>query len=532
MSITLQPLIAHDVFVSYGARMVLRGVDLRASPGQRVGLVGENGSGKSTLMRVLAGEHHPDGGTVRRPVDLVHLPQEPVFAPGTTVGAVFDRALAPLHEAVRSVERLGVALARGWDEQPYVDALAWAEDHEAWDADRRADLAAERLGVMFLDRAREVETLSGGERSRVAMAAVLTRRPGCLLLDEPTNHLDDTAVDLVEQMCIDMPGVVVVASHDRVFLDRVCTHLVDLDPAALGIDGEGGNRFSGGFTDYLRVKASARARWQQAYKEQQDELARLRAATHVKHRDVAPGRGPRDNDKFITKFKGARVDRTVARRIHDAERRLEVAEREAVSRPSDPLRMRATLTDSGGAVEVSGLHVTHRLTLEALSLGTGSRLLVSGANGSGKSTLLQVLAGRVRPDAGRVAVTGRVGLLEQDTRFADPSATAREAYALAVGTHRAEEISLRSLGLLPPAAQDSPVGALSTGQQRRLALATLLANPPDLLLLDEPTNHLSLTLVTELEEAMETATGTVLVASHDRWLRQRWSGELLTLTSS
>jgi macrolide transport system ATP-binding/permease protein len=194
--------------------------------------------------------------------------------------------------------------------------------------------------------------------------------------------------------------------------------------------------------------------------------------------------------------------------------------------------MRATLTDSGGAVEVSGLRVTDRLTLAALSLGKGSRLLVSGANGSGKSTLLHVLAGRVRPSSGSVTVTGRVGLLEQDTRFPIPSATAREVYALAVGAQRAEEISLRSLGLLSPATHGTPVGALSTGQRRRLALATLLANPPDLLLLDEPTNHLSLTLVTELEEAMETSTGTVLVASHDRWLRQRWSGEFLPLPAS
>jgi macrolide transport system ATP-binding/permease protein len=138
----------------------------------------------------------------------------------------------------------------------------------------------------------------------------------------------------------------------------------------------------------------------------------------------------------------------------------------------------------------------------------------------------------VRPSSGSVTVTGRVGLLEQDTRFADPGATAREAYALAVGAGRAEEVSLRSLGLLPPASHDTAVGALSTGQQRRLALAMLLANPPDLLLLDEPTNHLSLTLVTELEEAMQTSPGTVLVASHDRWLRQRWNGEFLTLTAS
>ena len=531
MSANLSSLVANDVLVAYGARNVLRGVDVRASPGQRLGLIGENGSGKSTLLRVLAGEQQPDGGTVRRPVDLAHLPQEPVFAPGATVGSVLEQALAPLHEAVLALERLAAALEHGGSQQAYADALAWAEDHDAWGADRRAEVAAERLGVAALDRSRPVESLSGGERSRVAMAAVLTRRPACLLLDEPTNHLDDAAVDLVERTCLDLPGVVVTASHDRVFLDRVCTHLLDLDPAALGTDGRGGNRFTGGFSQYLQVKASARVRWQQAYEEQQAELSRLRAATQVQDRDVAAGRGPRDNDKFITKFKGARVERTVARRVHDAERRLEVAEREALPRPPLPLRLQARLTGSGGAIDISGLRVDERLSLDALSLAEGGRLLVTGANGSGKSTLLSVLAGRLLPSAGSVQVTGRVGLLEQDTHFADPRISARDVYAEAVGIERAEQVPLRSLGLLPPAAFATPIGALSTGQQRRLALAVLLADPPDLLLLDEPTNHLSLALVTELEEALATATGTIVIASHDRWLRRRWEGERLALTA-
>jgi macrolide transport system ATP-binding/permease protein len=531
LSASRQSLVAVDILVQYGARTVLRGVDLRASPGQRVGLIGENGSGKSTLLRVLAGEQQSGGGTVRRPADLAHLPQDPVFASGATVGSVLEEALAPLHRAVREVERLGTALAHGGSQQAYADALAWAEDHDAWDADRRAEVAAERLGVAELDLSRPVATLSGGERSRVAMAAVLTRRPDCLLLDEPTNHLDDAAVDLVEQTCLELPGVVVVASHDRVFLDRVCTHLVDLDPAALGTDGQGGNRFTGGFSDYLQVKATARARWEQTYQDQQEELGRLRAATAVKDRDIAPGRGPRDNDKFVTKFKGARVERTVARRIHDAERRRDVAERQALPRPPAPLQLRANLTGCGGAVEVSGLRVAGRLALDALSLPAGGRLLVSGANGTGKSTLLSVLAGRLSPSTGSVQVSGRVGLLEQDTGFARPHVSASAAYAAAVGVERAEQVPLRSLGLLPAAAHATPVGALSTGQQRRLALALLLADPPDLLLLDEPTNHLSLALVTELEQALVTSTGTVVIASHDRWLRRRWDGERLALTA-
>jgi macrolide transport system ATP-binding/permease protein len=529
MSANLSSLVAVDVLVAYGDRTVLSGVDLRASPGQRVGLIGENGSGKSTLLRVLAGEQRPGGGSVQRPSDLAYLPQEPVFAPGATVGSVLEQALIPLRKAVLEVERLAAALEHGGSRRAYAAALAWAEDHSAWDADRRAEVAAELLGVAGLERGRGVVTLSGGERSRVAMAAVLIRRPACLLLDEPTNHLDDTGVELVERTCLELPGVVVIASHDRVFLDRVSTHLVDLDPAALGTDGRGGSRFAGGFSDYLKVKVSARNRWEQVYEQQQQELGRLRAATRVLDRDVAPGRGPRDNDKFVTKFKGARVERTVSRRIHDAERRLAVAEREALPRPPRPLRLQVRLAGGGGAVEVNGLKVAGRLLLGRLSLPEGGRLLVSGANGSGKSTLLAVLAGRVRPDTGDVTASGRVGLLEQDTRFAVPQASVRDVYTEALGVERAEQVPLRSLGLLPAAVAETSVGALSTGQQRRLALAVILADPPDLLLLDEPTNHLSLALVTELEEALVTATGTVVIASHDRWLRRRWEGEQLVL---
>jgi macrolide transport system ATP-binding/permease protein len=523
--------VAVDLFVAYGDRIVLNGVDLRASAGQRLGLIGENGSGKSTLLRVLAGEQQPDGGTVQRPLDLAHLPQEPVFAPGATVGSVLARSLAPMHEAVRTLEQLAAALADGGSQQAYADALAWAEDHDAWGADRRAEIAAERLGVAGLERSRPVETLSGGERSRVAMAAILTRRPDCLLLDEPTNHLDDDAVDLVEQTCLELPGVVVVTSHDRVFLDRVCTHLVDLDPAALGTDGLGGNRFAGGFTAYLQVKVAARARWEQAYLSQQDELARLRVATQVRDRDVAPGRGPRDNDKFVTKFQGGRVERTVARRVHDAERRLAEAERLALPSPPPPLRLRVRAAPTGppGTAEISDLRVGRRLSLAGLSLKAGDRLLVSGPNGSGKSTLLHVLAGRLPASSGSVEVSGRIGLLEQDTWFTDPQRPAGRVYAQALGPQRAEEIPLNSLGLLPPSLQETPVGALSTGQRRRLALALVLADPPGLLLLDEPTNHLSLALVTELEEALGAAVGTVVIASHDRWLRRRWDGQRLEL---
>ena len=178
-----------------------------------------------------------------------------------------------------------------------------------------------------LDRGRQVSTLSGGERTRLALAALMVTRPACVLLDEPTNHLDEPAMELLEDFLIALPGIVVVASHDRMFLDRVCTDIVDLDPTALGTDGRGGRRFGGGFSRYLDVQADARTRWERTYLEQQQEIAELRRQAAIDTSAIAHNRGPRDNDKFIYQFKGPRWTGQLSRRVHDAARRLAIAER-------------------------------------------------------------------------------------------------------------------------------------------------------------------------------------------------------------
>jgi macrolide transport system ATP-binding/permease protein len=181
-------------------------------------------------------------------------------------------------------------------------------------------------------------------------------------------------------------------------------------------------------------------------------------------------------------------------------------------------------------VQVRDLVVDRRLALDRLDVTAGQHLLVSGPNGSGKSTLLGVLSGRLEPTSGSVFVTAhRVTELEQDVRFADPGRSARATYDALVGEARAADTPLRELGLVPPDRHATPVALLSVGQRRRLGLAVEIAAEPDLLLLDEPTNHLSLALAGEIEEALETSPGTVVVASHDRWLRRRWEGAELML---
>jgi macrolide transport system ATP-binding/permease protein len=538
---TIPTLHVSGLDVVFGTRRVLHDIDLTAQPGRRIGLVGENGSGKSTLLRAVAGSLPGRAlvtGTIEGPADLAMLGQEPAFRHDQTIGEVLAGALSPLRRLVAAVERLSLELSDESDEPAqtaYAVALDRAVAHDAWDADRRAAEAAERLGLGVLEPGRRIGTLSGGQRTRLALATLMTTRPDCLLLDEPTNHLDDDAIDLLAAFLRDLPGVVLLASHDRVLLDDVCTDLFDLDPSEVGTDGQGGRRFGGGWTAYEEHRAGARRRWEETYAAQQEELARLREGTKIDSSAIAHNRPPRDNDKFIYGFKGANVQRTLARRKRDAHRRLDEAEREQVRKPRPPLRLRADLTGGGAAgrvVQVRDLVVAERLALERLDVTVGEHLLVSGANGSGKSTLLGVLSGRLEPSSGSVFVTAhRVAELVQDVRFAEPGRSAVATYDALVGAERAARTPLRDLGLVPPDRLVTPVALLSVGQRRRLGLAVAIAAAPDLLLLDEPTNHLSLALAGEIEEALQTTAGTVVVASHDRWLRRRWAGAELRLNA-
>jgi macrolide transport system ATP-binding/permease protein len=535
---TLFPLQAKDVVFGYGIRVVLDGVSLTASAGQRLGLVGENGTGKSTLLRLLAGLEEPRSGEVLRGPDVGFLLQELPYRMDATFADVVDDALAEIRAATARLDELTAAMTDRPDDGAVLDeygrVLEWAQAHDLWDADRRAKLVCAGLGLGGIEPDRLLGTMSGGQRSRLGLAALLIRRPETLLLDEPTNHLDDAAMEFLERHLTELTGIVVLSSHDRVFLDAVCTDIVDLDPAAADRKAGGAVRYGGSYSDYLGHKKAERARWEQRFADEQEELKELRETVAVTARNVAYGRAPRDNDKFIHKFKGARVQKTISRRVRDAEQRLENLERDQVRKPPAPLRFRASLTGraagDGPAISVRDLEVPGRLRLPRLDVDASSRLLVTGGNGAGKSTLLSVLARRLAPASGTVHFGHgvRVGLLEQDVVFEDPARSAHQVYRDALGE---DAPPLSHLGLLASRDLKQPVGALSVGQRRRLALAVLLAEPPDVLLLDEPTNHVSLTLAEELFAALDTAPGAVVIASHDRWLRRDWAGDHLELAA-
>jgi macrolide transport system ATP-binding/permease protein len=522
---------AKDLVFSYGARIVFDGLSLVAGAGQRLGLVGENGIGKSTLLRLLAGVEEPHGGSVERTGDVGFLLQELPFAMTTRFSEVVDDALAEIRQATVALDRLTEHITERPEDADtlaeYGRVLDWAVAHDLWDADRRAKLVCDGLGLADISPGRALGTLSGGQRSRLGLAALLIRQPSTLLLDEPTNHLDDSGMEFLERHLAALTGVVVLSSHDRVFLDAVCTDIVDLDPAM-----DGPTRYGGTYSAYLDQKRAERARWEQRFAHEQEELKELKESVDVTARSVAHNRPPRDSNKLDYNFFGGRVQKQISRRVRNAQQRLDELKRDQVRKPPAPLRFRGELTGSGVedklALSIRDVDLPGRLQLGRLDIATTSRLLITGGNGAGKSTLLSVLAGVLEPTTGTVhrGRGVRVGLLEQDVVFADPAASARRLYLEAVG---ANGPSLTQLGLLAPKDLDKAAGTLSVGQRRRLALAILLADPPQVLLLDEPTNHISLTLAEELFTALESAPGAVVIASHDRWLRRGWKGERLEL---
>ncbi|WP_229897501.1 ABC-F family ATP-binding cassette domain-containing protein [Streptomyces finlayi] len=503
-----------DVTKRYGDRTVLDRVSLTVRPGEKVGVVGDNGAGKSTLLRLVASRELPDNGslTVTAPGGIGYLAQT-LDLPGTAlVGDAIDLAL-------RDVRELERALRTTEDMEVYGDLLAAFEARGGYEADRLVDTALHHLGEReALDRARPLGTLSGGQRSRLALAATLVSSPELLLLDEPTNDLDDAAVDWLEGRLRAHRGTVVAVTHDRAFLERVTGTVLEVDADLRTV-----HRHGNGYAGYLAAKAAARARWARQHEEWKKELARQSAlaSTHATHLHAIPRKVPRG-------FSGAGAFRARSRahgamgRIRNAQERLQRLTANPVPPPPEPLaftgRIEGQLASTN--VELSDVRVRGRLAIDALTVGPGARLLVTGPNGAGKSTLLELLAGGVDPDSGTVVRPGRVGILRQNT----PYAVTRDQRTVraAQGEERAQ--LLVRYGLFRESDLDTPTSALSTGQRRKLELAALLDGPYDLLLLDEPTNHLSPALVEELEAALASFPGTLVVATHDRRLRAGFAG--------
>ncbi|WP_034383490.1 ABC-F family ATP-binding cassette domain-containing protein [Deinococcus sp. YIM 77859] len=495
-----------DATKEYGPLTVLSGVTLQVQPGDRVGLVGRNGAGKSTLLRLLTGEVLPDSGTVRRApgVRVRALTQDPVFPEGATVDSVLEAAFHDLDALEAELAAAAEAMADGTPESVLRHEEVLEHYARRGGFERRSRKEAVTLAFGFRGREHDpVAGLSGGERTRLALAALLVENPDVLLLDEPTNHLDIVMVEWLEGFLSRYPGAVLVISHDRAFLDAVTNETAYLRGGTLRV-------YPGGYTTF-RAALDAELE-QQAARFEQDAKA------------IAALQASADRMKLwgLGMSKLARRARAMQARVDRMQARATAAP------PPEERTTRITFhAPESGEVVLDARHLTRALGGRSLfrdvnvQLRRGDRVAIIGRNGAGKTTLLRTLLGLTPSDdpRGRVLTGARVsvGYYDQALRGVDPEQTlydvAREYVEKDTEAH-----TLLGTFLFPYDQHDKPARILSGGERARLALLKLAQEDHNLLVLDEPTNHLDMEMVEALEDALTAYTGTLLMVSHDRAL--------------
>ncbi|HUF32895.1 MAG TPA: ABC-F family ATP-binding cassette domain-containing protein [Acidimicrobiales bacterium] len=526
-------LVARDLAVAHGTAQVLDGVDLDVGPRSRVGVVGPNGAGKTTLLRVLAGLQDPDRGTVVRmpPTATVgYLPQEPDRRTDETLYAFLARRTG-VAGAEAALDAATAALAQPDGEEAAMaaaEAYAVALDHllavGGTDLEARAAAVCDDLGLPADRLEAGTAVLSGGEAARASLAAVLLSRFDVFLLDEPTNDLDFAGLDRLERFLDELAGGVVVVSHDRAFLDRTITSVLELDEAS-----HGATLYNGGWSAYLEDRAVARRHAEEAYAVNQ--TARQRLAGRAQTQRLWATTGVRkaktkasDGDKHIRHRAVASSEKQAAkaRQTERAMERLEV-----VDKPWEGWELHleiAAAPRSGDVVaRLDGAEVTlgtFRLGPVDLEVGWGERVALLGPNGSGKTTLLQALLGRVELTAGTrwLGPGVVVGEMEQSRGRFVGDETLLDAFTAASGTLPQEARSLLAKFGMGAEHVARTAATLSPGERTRAALALLMARGVNCLVLDEPTNHLDLPAIEQLEQALDTYDGTLLLVTHDRRL--------------
>ncbi|WP_405088009.1 ABC-F family ATP-binding cassette domain-containing protein [Microbispora sp. NBC_01389] len=516
-------LVAKELAAGHGDRVLFTDLDLVVASGDVVGLVGVNGAGKSTLLRLLAGLDAPEHGSVRLSppaANVGHLPQEPERRPGETVAAFLARRTG-VAAAQRALDAATEALVGGDTGDAYSEALdRWLALGGADLEERAAEVAADLGLTIGLEQ--EMASLSGGQAARVGLASLLLSRYDVFLLDEPTNDLDLDGLDRLERFVTGLRAGTVVVSHDREFLARTVNRVVELDLAQQQI-----RAYGGGYDAYLEEREVARRHAREQYEEYADTRSSLEARARGQRAWMEKGvknarRKAPDGDKLGRKFRTEATEKQAAK-ARQTERMIERLDVVEEPRKEWELRMEIAAAPRSGAV-VATLRGTvvrrggFTLGPVDLQIDWADRVAITGANGSGKTTLLGALLGRVALDEGTATLGPGVvvGEVDQARALFEGDEPLLGAFGALVDLPPADartvlaKFGLRADHVLRPAAMLSP------GERTRAALALLQARGVNLLVLDEPTNHLDLPAIEQLESALDSYTGTLLLVTHDR----------------
>ncbi len=514
-----------DVTKKFGSHVVLDGVNFALDANERVAVIGKNGGGKSTLMKIIAGLCEIDEGRVitQNGLNIQMLAQTPKFEDNLSVKDALRRELAEIYAALSEYDAISSKIAAQPENKELLarqdELIKFIEAKDGWQIDNKIEQVLQNFGLKIYEN-RSVCTLSGGEIRRVALGALVLKKPDVLLLDEPTNHLDVYMVKFLEDMLLASKQTIVFISHDRYFIDRLATRSIELEEGKI-------SNFDGGYENYLRRKQEMLASLEKSH---ETLLKQLRAEEEWLHRGVK-----------------ARLKRNEGRKA-----RIMQMRQDAKKNPGAIRRVRLELERASRSFNGTGGDNRKKMLFECTNIGKilngkvlfkgfsarvlqGERIGIVGANGAGKSTLLKILLGRSKIDAGEIKrgeIEIRIGYFDQTRSGITDDKSIIEIFCPNGGDHISVRGSYMHVYgylknfLFPKEFLDKPVGVLSGGEKNRLALAKLFTEQYDCLILDEPTNDLDIATINILEDYLLSFEGAVIIVSHDRYFIDKITNKL------